>query len=290
MIKENIQHFNSQEAAKILGVNVSTIKRWTDEGKLQCIKSVGGHRKFLMDHLAEFLHQNKKKTSKINLFPLENQVDLDISHYILKGNFEFLIEYVYNQAFECNRDRVQQVLNGLYLGQYPLHAIYDKLITPVLYRIGQNWSNDVVSIMDEHLATQTIRDSIVRLQGIIRIPKRKVGRALCLNPSLELHDIALKMVDHILESRGFQIMFSGQITPTLEIRQIFDRLKPDRLYISSAMISDPESFREEFLNLCNTCQSYGVNVFVGGQGFSNFNYEHPAVFKRLTTFEQVYKI
>ncbi|MCB0298451.1 MAG: helix-turn-helix domain-containing protein, partial [Calditrichaeota bacterium] len=51
MIKENIQHFNSQEAAKILGVNVSTIKRWTDEGKLQCIKSVGGHRKFLMDHL-----------------------------------------------------------------------------------------------------------------------------------------------------------------------------------------------------------------------------------------------
>ena len=38
-MKEEIQYFNSHDAAKILGVNVSTVKRWTDEGKLECIKS-----------------------------------------------------------------------------------------------------------------------------------------------------------------------------------------------------------------------------------------------------------
>ena len=69
-MEDSIQYFNSEEAAKILGVNVSTIKRWTDEGKLECIKTAGGHRKFLMEHMASFLDQNKKKTEKVNLFPI----------------------------------------------------------------------------------------------------------------------------------------------------------------------------------------------------------------------------
>ena len=37
-----VQFFNSLEAAKILGVNVSSIKRWTEEGKLECVKTAGG--------------------------------------------------------------------------------------------------------------------------------------------------------------------------------------------------------------------------------------------------------
>ena len=78
---EKIQYYNSQDAAKILGVNVSTVKRWTEDGKLECVKSAGGHRKFLMSHLADFLEKNKKKTSKANLFPLNKTSDQKISGY-----------------------------------------------------------------------------------------------------------------------------------------------------------------------------------------------------------------
>ena len=64
-MESNVNYLNSEEAAKVLGVNVSSIKRWTDEGKLECIRTVGGHRKFLMNHLANFAEKNKKKSSKI---------------------------------------------------------------------------------------------------------------------------------------------------------------------------------------------------------------------------------
>ena len=37
--------YNSNQVAELIGVNVSTIKRWTDTGKLNCIKSAGGHQK-----------------------------------------------------------------------------------------------------------------------------------------------------------------------------------------------------------------------------------------------------
>jgi len=286
-MNEGIQYYNSEEAARILGVNVSTIKRWTDEGKLECIQSAGGHRKFLMSHLADFLDKNKKKASKVNLFPIEDETDLQISHYILKGDFNYLTNYLQEQAFACNRYRVQQVMNGLYLAQYPLYQIYDHLITPVLYNIGQLWEQSAISVSKEHLASQTIRDGIIRLQGIIRIPKEKLGNALCLNFSHELHDIALKMVDHILETRGFRVLFTGQITPLVDIEQVFDVLKPERVYISSTVVSDSAAAQTEFDRICQISADYGASVYVGGRGFDALNINSPQVRARLKSFEEV---
>lgn len=284
---EEIQYFNSLEAAKILGVNVSTIKRWTDEEKLECIQSAGGHRKFLMSHLAGFLEKNKKKTSKVNLFPIEDETDLQISHHILKGDFEFLISYLQEQAFVAKRNRVQQVMNGLYLAQYPLHQIYDHLITPVLHNIGELWEQGEISVAKEHLATQTVRDGIIRLQGIIRIPKEKIGNVLCLNFSDELHDIALKMIDHILENRGYKVLFTGQITPLVDIEQLFDVLKPKRVYISSTFVNDAATAQNEFNQICQISSDYKANVYIGGRGFDVLETDKTQVKAKLKNFEEV---
>lgn len=287
-MSSEIQSFNSVEAAQILGVNVSTIKRWTDEGKLECIKSVGGHRKFLMEHLASFLEKNKKKTSRVNLFPLENELDLQISHHIMKGDFNFLVDYVQEHALACNRSRVQKVLNGLYLGQYSLYVIYDKLMTPVLHNLGNLWSEEKISIIEEHFASQTLRDSVIRLQGIIRIPAKKVGKAMCLNFSSELHDIALKMVDHVLEARGYNVLFSGQITPVINIEQVFESSQPQRVYISSTYIENLASVQEEFDKICEVAAAHGTKVFVGGIGFDVIEIKNPELITRLATFEDVF--
>lgn len=287
-MKEEIQYFNSHDAAKILGVNVSTVKRWTDEGKLECIKSIGGHRKFMMDHFTEFLGKNNKKVSKINVFPIESDSDLEISHHILKGNFEFLVDYLIEQAFLSHRGRVQYVMNGLYLSQYPLYEIYDNLITHALYKIGSEWESGNKTITEEHIATQTIRDSIVRLQGIIRIPKVKIGNALCLNLANELHDLALKMVDHILEIKGLRVLFSGQITPVLKMEKVFEIFNPDRVYVSSTIVDNLNFNQLEFDEICKLAEQFKSSVFVGGQGFEHINYEHPVVLAKLNSFEELF--
>ncbi len=286
-MKAEIQHFNSREAAKILGVNVSTIKRWTEERKLECIKTAGGHRKFLMQHLSDFLEKNKKKVSKANLFPLEGQKDLEIGYYIVKGDFPYLINYVREQALVCNRDRVQQVFSGLYLGQYPLHEIYDNLVTPILYEIGELWTQNKISVVEEHFASQTLRDCLIRLQGIIRVPQNPIGKALCLNFATELHDIALKMVDHVLESRGYKVLFSGQMTPTINFEKVYKAFKPDRVYVASTVVSDPEIVQEEFDRICEASKEFGVKVFIGGQGFEYLDSSNPIIERRLYTFEDI---
>jgi MerR family transcriptional regulator, light-induced transcriptional regulator len=288
-MKGSIKYFNSEDAAKILGVNVSTIKRWTEGGMLECIKTAGGHRKFLMSHLASFVEMNKKKNSKVNLFTLESEQDIEISYRILKGDFQYLNNYVLEQALVCKRDQIQQVLNGLYLGQFSLHQIYDLIVTPVLHQIGYLWEEGKLSVLQEHLASQAIRDSITRLQGIIRIPEHNYGKVLCLTPSKELHDIPLKMVDHILEARGFTILYSGQLTPIDRIEEVLDIHNPKRLYISSTNLNNREELQNEVDQLCEIAQRRNCDVYVGGRSFDVINFNHPAIKRRLYTFEEVNK-
>lgn len=281
-------YFNSLEAAKILGVNVSSIKRWTEEGRLACLKTAGGHRKFMMIHLVNYIKKNKKATQKLNLFPLEGEEDLQINHQILNRNYTFLTEYTMGKSLLCHTDRVQQILNGLYLSDVTPHEIYDRLITPVLTRIGELWETGKITVFKEHIASQTIRDALIRLQGIIPVPSQKRERVFCWSLSTELHDIALKMVQHLLETRGFDVFFTGQRTPAVDLDIILSSFKPRRIYISSSYVPDTAGLQEELLHLFDLSLSKNINVFVGGRGFDRLSYDHPAVKKRLYTFEEVY--
>lgn len=287
-MQPSMKYFNSVEAAKILNVNVSTIKRWTQEGKLECVKTPGGHRKFATHHLAKFLEKNKTKTTKANLFPVENEKDLQVSTHILKKDYVYLADYLFKQAHLCDRNAVQRVLNGLYMGQTPIYEIYDKLLTPVLYHVGDLWERGDISVAEEHFTTQTIRDCLIRLQGLIQLPAEQDRTAFCLMMSTEFHDLALKMVDHILEIQGYKVYYSGPMTPSLKIEQIFKKYKPNRVYISSTVIMDENLTQAEFDKICYVSAENNAKVYVGGQGFDILDYSHPAVVKRLHTFEEVY--
>jgi methanogenic corrinoid protein MtbC1 len=268
---------------------VSSIKRWTDAGKLECIQTAGGHRKFLMTHLVSFIKQNDTQASKSHVFPIENEDDLGISFHVLKGDFEFLVNYVLQKARTADRTNVLKVLSGLYLGQYALHEIYDKLVTPVLQQIGTLWMNDELSIIEEHIAAQTIREAISRLQGIIKIPEKKNGSAIFINLSSELHDISLKMAENILEVRGFKTHYSGQMTPFIKMEEIFKKVQPDRLYISSTYVFNRDETQQEVDDLFNICKKFNTSVFVGGRGWDVLDYDNEIVAKRMYDFKDAFE-
>jgi excisionase family DNA binding protein len=284
-----IKQFNSIEMAKILGVNVSTIKRWTDEGKLNCIKTAGGHRKFMIDHLNDYIRCNRNDSTEVNLFPLEDDDDLQVSYNIMKSKDKLIIDYLIEHALLSRHDKVQKVLNGLYLSERALYDIYDNIITPIMYRFGEMWHNDELSIIEEHFGSQTIRDSLIRLQGIMRIPNKKIGSAICLNLSDELHDIALKMVANILEVKGYQVYFSGQYTNIEKIELAFEKFEPERLFLSCTWVEDIQKTQSELKDILKICDQYETNIFLGGQGVPLLTMDHPRISGILETFEELFK-
>lgn len=43
------------EVATLFGVTVPTVRRWADDGLLQCTRTLGGDRRFDADHIAQKL-------------------------------------------------------------------------------------------------------------------------------------------------------------------------------------------------------------------------------------------
>lgn len=49
------------EAAKVLGVHPSTLRRWSDEGSITSVRTEGGHRRYDREVLTQFLAKQQEK-------------------------------------------------------------------------------------------------------------------------------------------------------------------------------------------------------------------------------------
>lgn len=69
MKKPQRDYVTSLEAAKILGVVVSTVQKWADEGKLEYWRTAGGHRRIPLTALEKFARSSEHQ--------LESPVDTE---------------------------------------------------------------------------------------------------------------------------------------------------------------------------------------------------------------------
>ena len=65
MSERQKQYFSSREAAELLGVAVSTIQLWTNNGLLRAWTTGGGHRRISCDSVNEMLSQRQAVISDL---------------------------------------------------------------------------------------------------------------------------------------------------------------------------------------------------------------------------------
>ena len=84
-----MRYLSSKEVSEILGVNISTLKRWTNTGLIGCQKTAGGHRKFTMQHVRDYYKKNHNHGKNTDL-GLETKAHKNIYEHINKSNFKEL--------------------------------------------------------------------------------------------------------------------------------------------------------------------------------------------------------
>ena len=289
------KYLNSVEAANILGVNVSTIKRWTDAGILNCIQTAGGHRKFLMKHINEYLKSNSSESKKVTAIPYDTSEHRQLNHLIQKHNITELHLHLLNNALKSHRDTVNWIITGLALAQYPVYKIFDELITPVLHKIGEMWEMNHLTVAEEHIASDIIRDSILQIREMTINPNGETRKVFCFALDDDQHDIALKMTQILLEQRGFDVFYSGQSTPADSIEKLISMHMPERIYLSCTYFDDNwsteqiEAKNHELNTIYKLAEKYGFSIYIGGQAFEKLKYNNEIIERRLYTFEEVFK-
>lgn len=262
-----MKYLNSKEVASVMGVNVSTIKRWTDSGKLDCYQTVGGHRKFLLSHLKNFLKQKINQNLRVNIIQYLNKGDKELVQRIDRIDYKYLRDYLFQLSLQQGIDSIHDVINSLLIKGEPQHRIYDELILNVLNRIGDLWSNNKLSIADEHTMTETIRNVMYRIHSEIsknnvKIPKK----VICMTLTNDEHEIPLVMIQSILDEINIPSTNLGPNIPVPEIESKIQAVNPTHLIISSNYVLDTDTFNSEISQLIQFCHKKDIEILIGGSG------------------------
>ena len=262
-----MKYLNSKEVASVMGVNVSTIKRWTDSGKLDCYQTVGGHRKFLLSHLKNFLKQKINQNLRVNIIQYLNKGDKELVQRIDRIDYKYLRDYLFQLGLQKGIDSIHDVINSLLIKGEPQYRIYDELILNVLNRIGDLWSNNKLSIADEHTMTETIRNVMYRIHSEIsknnvKIPKK----VICMTLTNDEHEIPLVMIQSILDEINIPSTNLGPNIPVPEIESKIQVVNPTHLIISSNYVLDTDTFNSEISQLLQICHKKDIEILIGGSG------------------------
>jgi len=262
-----MKYLNSKEVASIMGVNVSTIKRWTDSGKLDCYQTVGGHRKFLLSHLKNFLKEKINRKLRVNIIQYLNKGDKELVQRIDRIDYKYLRDYLFQLSLQQSVDSIHDVINSLLIKGEPQYRIYDELILNVLNRIGDLWSNNKLSIADEHTMTETIRNVMYRIHS--EISKNNVKRpkkVICMTLTNDEHEIPLVMIQSILDEINIPTTNLGPNIPVPEIESKIQVVNPTHLIISSNYVLDTDTFNSEISRLIQFCHKKDIEILIGGSG------------------------
>ena len=179
------------------------------------------------------------------------------------------LEAKYNTYLEAlirgDRHRCRAFVEEMLQDEMNIKDLYVGIFQRSLYRVGELWECNQLSVAREHIAT-AITESLLPLayQTIFSAPHcgRKAVVACAAN---EYHQLGGKMVADIFELNGWDGYFLGAGTPEADLLTFVDEKKPDMLCLSLSVYSGMrglikllESVRGEFA---------GLPVIVGGQAF-----------------------
>lgn len=243
--------WTSAEVARAFRVGVSSIKRWTDEGELEAVRTPGRHRRYSLPALYRFASIRNLSTE--HLPPLDQAemfeeipppADVTLLGALVKGDSDAVRSLVTPHV-----DTLVQRASFL-----------DRVVGDSMREIGNQWDRGELGVDEEHRASHMLAEAIDRL----RPRPARIGKlAILACPPGEWHDLPLRLVRLIFEWSGWQTEFAGAHLPWAAARAAVERAAP--LIIGfSARTSEPFGSLE-FEKLIDFCRERNVTVICGGE-------------------------
>jgi diguanylate cyclase (GGDEF)-like protein len=143
-------------------------------------------------------------------------------------------------------------------------GLYQRVITPAMWRIGELWEQGEISVADEHLATALTHQVMAGVYGPSFGHRVKPGRILLAGVEGEQHALGLRMAADVVELAGFETIYLGADVPTDDLLQAVAARSPDLVGLSATMPSSMQALDRAIAEIQSV--NPDLIVFFGGQG------------------------
>ena len=218
LVDQRSSLISSRQAAEILGVHESSVKRWCNAGRLQTSRTSGGHRRIDFEDLLEFARREQTPTHLEPFAPHEFGV-WRAGELSSHGDFSEIRDLYFDALLAGDSNLAGGLLRYTVSRGAALVDILQYVIGGSLKRIGSAWTKTDIDTGDEHRMSGHIHDGIELLRhsfrpdGIARLEYDPDKIAVVGCPSGETHVLGAMMVRAILESSGWNVIYLGADTP-----------------------------------------------------------------------------
>ena len=185
-----------------------------------------------------------------------------------------LISRIQEEVFillnDCNIKGLVDIYEK-YSGLFGLADFYDKLLKPVMYRIGDLWQKGQLDVATEHASTNTALGLVKiineRITARTKEPSSRYKAVIC-TPDGELHGLACNMIESLLLSKGFKVYNISTSIPSDYIIDYIRDLQPDIVLVSITLEENIKS-AERLIQQIYAKYNNKLPVVVGGSAFNN---------------------
>lgn len=165
-----------------------------------------------------------------------------------------------------DRQQCTEVVFHLLKKNLDTEIIYTDLLQRSLYRIGELWAENRISVAAEHLATAVTENILATLYPYILSNRNSLGRKAVISCSVnEYHQVGARMVADIMEAHGWDASFLGANTPAEDMLELLEEKKPEILGLSVSIYFNMSSL----LKMIEKIHTHfpQLDIIVGGQAF-----------------------
>jgi excisionase family DNA binding protein len=256
---------STAEAAAALGVSISTVKRWVDEGLLKAHRTAGGHRKLLRADVLAF--------ARAAQLPEAAVADLELAPATREPRQASAA--LYRSLVSGDGERVRGLIFGLHAGGMRLETLADDVIAPAMRRLGHEWETDQIDVWREHRGTELCVAALHALRS--ELPSSASRRPLALGaaPEGDFYQLPTLLAQLVLMESGWTAVNLGPNTPFAGLERALVELRPRLIWLSVSYLADVARFVREYRTFYETVARTGTAVALGGQALGAIRAEIP---------------
>ena len=236
----------------------STWDKLNKTSRQETIKYLGSINNVTQDDIPEEFRND----AKIQAFLLEN-TPKD------REKREKIIEKLQLQIFSCltegDLDGSKKIYHA-FLDDNSLDQFYEKILNPVMEKIGTMWSNGILSVATEHVSSN-IAHSLVKLISEEKKGRSLYGKIILTTPVGEEHNLGCSVMESFLLNKGFKKFNLSTSTPAESVLNFMKSVTPDAIIISVTLSDSIPSGQRLTKKIREFSKK--IPIFVGGQAFKN---------------------
>lgn len=256
-------YLSTVRAAEALGVSVSTVKRWVDEGILPAHRTAGGHRKLLRAEVLALARQGELPRADLAVLAAGGAGGEEAP---LDATAAALLDALTRGAGA----EAGSLIRRAYRAGVPIETLADQVVAPVMARVGHDWETARIDVWQEHRATQVCASALYDLKEEVEArAERNRPVAVGGAPETDPYLLATLLAQLVLLDAGWDAVNLGPHTPLPSLSRAMRQLRPRLLWLSVSHLDDPAQFLPAYRDLYRGAEQQGVAVAVGGQALTD---------------------